>query len=162
MRAVSIRRGLLDTMRHHGRATYPDECCGFLIGLPDPSSPESPRSVVGVERTPNEFEGVRRRRFLIRAEELRSAERRLEGLDRVIAGFYHSHPDHPAQPSSFDQEHAWPGYTYLVLSVTATESRAVGAFELEPDAGRFEQVPLFVTAGDGPQVPESLRVSGAR
>jgi proteasome lid subunit RPN8/RPN11 len=162
MRPVGLAVGLLGEMRRHSRETYPDECCGFLVALPDPSLPDAPRSVVAVERAPNEFAGERRRRFVIRAEELRSAERRFEGSGRLIAGFYHSHPDHPALPSAFDQEHAWPWYTYVVLSVTATDTPAVGAFELEGDSGVFREVPLVETPSDSPRVTENLRAPGVR
>ena len=80
-------------------------------------------------------------------------ERRLEGTGQLVAGFYHSHPDHPARPSAFDEEHAWPWYTYLVLSVTADATPALGAFELDADTGRFHEVPLeIVPAGDGRRV----------
>ena len=142
MRPVRVARELRTAMEEHARRTYPDECCGFLIAGPDPPAPSEPRAIVAVEPAPNEFEGERRRRFLVPPEELRSAERRHEATGRVVAGFYHSHPDHPAHPSQFDQQHAWPWYTYLVLAVT---SRGVGdtrAFELDADRQVFEEVPL--------------------
>ena len=141
MRPVRIPGPLVAAIRSHGRETYPDECCGFLLAGPDPPDPAAPREIVAVERAPNEFEGERRRRFVIRAEDLRAAERALDGTDRIIAGFYHSHPDHPARPSSFDQEQAWPWYTYVIVAVSRDGASAVGAFELEPESGTFQPVP---------------------
>jgi proteasome lid subunit RPN8/RPN11 len=148
MRPVRIPASLLDAMGRHARSTYPDECCGFLIASPDPSEKGGPRGIVEAVPASNEFEGERRRRFLLTPEELRTAERRLEGTGRVVAGFYHSHPDHPARPSLFDQEHAWPWYTYLVLAVTRSGVGESRAFELDADSAEFEEVPLLVEAPD--------------
>lgn len=162
MRPVQVPETLLAEIRRHGRATYPEECCGFLIGRNDPPDSNGPRTIVATERAPNEFEGERRRRFVIRPEDLRSVERGLEGTDRVVAGFYHSHPDHPARPSAFDQTHAWPWYTYVVVSVSATAVPAIAAFELDPNSGVFHKVSLIPTPDAGARVTESLRASGGR
>ena len=162
MRPVQIPQPLLAEIQRHGREAYPDECCGFLVALPDPAAPEGARSIVATKRAANEFEGERRRRFAIRPEELRAAERELEGSDSLIAGFYHSHPDHPARPSAFDQEHAWPWYTYVVVSVSAAGVPAIAAFELEPDSRVFREVPLAAPLPDDARVTERIRASGAR
>lgn len=146
MTAVRIPASWIDAMERHARATYPDECCGFLIAS-EAVTPEGTRVIEAVEPAPNEFEGERRRRFVIRPDELRTLERRLERTGRAVVGFYHSHPDHPVSPSSFDEQHAWPWYTYLVLSVTASAVSAIGAFELDGDSGRFHEVPLDRSPG---------------
>ena len=150
MRAVRLSEPILREIRSHGRSTYPEECCGFLIA----TSPEdeAERTIVAVERAGNEFNGERRRRFLIRPEELREVERRLDGTGRAVVGFYHSHPDHPARPSQFDQDHAWPWYSYVVVTVTERDAPAIGAFELDPDSGTFREVALTVTDGTIPTV----------
>jgi proteasome lid subunit RPN8/RPN11 len=134
----------LDAIRRHARRAYPDECCGFLVARPDPSDARSPRTVLSVIEASNEFAGERRRRFMVRPDELRAAERRLEGDGRMVAGFYHSHPDHPAEPSRYDQEHAWPWYSYLVVNVTLASIGATRAFELDPDSAEFREVALRV------------------
>jgi len=154
VKAVSVPRSILNEMKTHARETYPDECCGFLIGGLPPSELESTRGISTLVRAQNEFDGERRRRFLIRPEELRDMERRTEREGRAILGFYHSHPDHPARPSLFDQEHAWPWYAYIVLSVTATDVPEVGAFELDADSSTFHSLPLevFPTAAPSPGV----------
>lgn len=162
MRGVRLPEPLRAEIRAHARATYPDECCGFLIALPDPAGPDGPRTIVAVQRAPNEFEGERRRRFVIRPEELRAAERAIESTERVVAGFYHSHPDHPARPSTFDAEHAWPWYTYVVAAVTATDVPALRAFELDAGTREFREVPLTAPVPADPRVTENLRASGAR
>jgi proteasome lid subunit RPN8/RPN11 len=162
MRPVEIPLALVAAIRAHARETYPDECCGFLIALPDPPGPHEPRTVVEIRRAPNRFDGERRRRFVIRPEELREAEVASEGTGRVVAGFYHSHPDHPARPSAFDQEHAWPWYTYVVVAVTSTSEPGIGAFELDGESGVFREVPLRPSSRADARVTETLRAPGAR
>ena len=161
MRPVRVPESVILEIRRHSRESYPDECCGFLIAPTEPPHAEGARSIVAMERVPNAFEGERRRRFVIRPDELRAAERALEGTGRVVVGFYHSHPDHPARPSEFDQAHAWPWYTYLIVSVTATATPAIGAFELDAESGVFHEVPLGTTPAGEVRVTESLRARGS-
>ncbi len=162
MRPVHLSAESAERIRAHARLTYPDECCGFLISRADPPGTTGPRTVVEIEPAENGFDGERRRRFAIRPQELLAAEHRWEPSGYVIAGFYHSHPDHPARPSAFDQDHAWPWYTYVVVSVTASDTPASGAFELDEDSRRFHEVGLEVGPVAGPQVTENVRALGAR
>ncbi len=158
MTDLALPAPLLGAIRSHARSTYPDECCGFLLAPERDDDREATRSVDAVEPAANEYEGERRRRFVIRPDELRAAERRASASGRSIVGFYHSHPDHPARPSAFDQDHAWPWYTYVVLSITADDVPAVGAFELDPDTSTFREVRLSTPPGTGaagPGVSES-------
>ena len=158
MNAVRLTPSLRAAIAQHARATYPDECCGFLIGLPEPATPEGPRTITAVRPAANDYAGERRRRFEIRPEELRDEERRVGDAGLAVLGFYHSHPDHPARPSEFDRDHAWPWYAYLVASVTREAVPAIGAFELDPDTQEFRELPLE-DAPDrlAPLVPELPR-----
>jgi proteasome lid subunit RPN8/RPN11 len=153
---VVLPEALLAEIRAHAREAYPDECCGFLIGPASASESDPTRRIRALERATNDFEGERRRRFLIRPEEVRTLERRVEERGEAVVGFYHSHPDHPARPSLFDQEHAWPWYSYVVLSVTRGDTPAVGAFELDPDESVFREVGLRVE----PRLPPIPSVTG--
>ena len=155
MRSVQLPASLLEEMSAHGRSTYPEECCGFLIGRVNEATPSGERAILAVERAENGSSGERTRRFMIPPDQLRLLERRLESTAQAVVGFYHSHPDHPARPSQFDQEHAWPWYTYLVLSVTESGTPAVGAFELDPDAEKFRELRLSVT-GPEPTIARRL------
>lgn len=145
MRRVQIRQELFDRILSDARTGYPDEACGFLFSEAY-AADGATRTVSSVETAPNAFEGERGRRFVITPEQLRAAEARGSGRSEVVVGFYHSHPDHPAVPSAFDTEHAWPWYTYVVVSVDAGGPRAVGAFELEADRRRFEPCDFAVQA----------------
>jgi len=153
MNAVALPARFLEEMKAHARESYPDECCGFLIGRSSESETGKPRSILALERARNEFEGERRRRFLIRPEELREVERRVELAGQAVVGFYHSHPDHPARPSQFDQDHGWPWYAYVIVGVTASDVAAVGAFELDPDSAAFREVRLDIVEATAPIRP---------
>ena len=160
MKEVVVSDAFLQEMKAHARESYPDECCGFLIGVAPETEGERRRTISALERARNEFDGERRRRFLILPEELRDIERRMEQSGRAIVGFYHSHPDHPARPSEFDRDHAWPWYSYLVLGVTARGEGPVGAFELDPESGEFFPAPVVTERAsdwsDGKRTPKSL------
>src|SRR4051812_5990612 len=96
-------------IRRHGQETYPHECCGALVGKTSDGGSE----VLDVVPLPNTTEEGPRRRFLVRAADYRLAESRAAELGAVLLGFYHSHPDHPARPSQYDLDHAWPTFAYI-------------------------------------------------
>ena len=98
-------------IRQHGEATYPHECCGAMVGRDG--------CVTDVVALPNTTEEGPRRRFLVRPSDYREAERKASELGAELLGFYHSHPDHPARPSQYDLDHAWPTFAYVIVSVTA-------------------------------------------
>ncbi|MDE1819614.1 MAG: M67 family metallopeptidase [Euryarchaeota archaeon] len=126
-----------DKVRSHGRSTYPEEACGMLVG-PAPAPGERVRRIVEVRSAPNRRGEDREHRFLIPAEELRSVERSISGTGLEVVGFYHSHPDHPPEPSPFDRDHAWPWYAYLVLRVVEGGAQELNAFELDPERRVFQ------------------------
>lgn len=146
---VELSERLVDEIRRHGEAAYPEECCGFLVA-PDASPPaQETRRIVRVASMENRVARERERRFVIPPEELRRFETSLEGTGESVVGFYHSHPDHPAVPSRFDEENAWPWYSYLVLSVDHGRAGELGAFELDPEERRFGPV-LWAAIPDKP------------
>ncbi len=156
MRGLSVPSSLLEEMRGYARESYPEECCGFLFSSADRVE-LSPRPIGSVALAPNERVEERHRRFVISAEQLREAERRAIERGEVVCGFFHSHPDQPARPSRFDQDHAWPWYSYVILSVTAGDpSPEVGAFQLDPDRGEFVRVALATET-----TPPSVASGGA-
>jgi proteasome lid subunit RPN8/RPN11 len=113
---------------------YPEEGCGVLLGSEDGEA----RRVERVVPLANDREDARARRYLISPERLLEAEQegRASGLE--IVGFFHSHPDHPASPSAFDLEHAWPYYSYLILSVERGRVVEARSWRLAADRSRFE------------------------
>jgi proteasome lid subunit RPN8/RPN11 len=126
--------GVLEAIRRHGEADYPEECCGVLLGTADGDR----RRVTRAAPLPNARPDARRRRFLVTAEDYRAAERDAEARGLTLIGFYHSHPDHPARPSAYDLEHALPWHAYLVLAVEAGRALECTAWVLAADRSRFE------------------------
>jgi len=87
---------------------------------------------------PNTTEEGPRRRFLIRPADYRSAEERANATGQELLGFYHSHPDHPARPSQYDLDHAWPVFMYVILSVMSGEPGDLTSWRLAADRSAFE------------------------
>ncbi|MDX6303792.1 MAG: hypothetical protein QOI77_761 [Blastocatellia bacterium] len=135
LKMITIESHDLAEMRQHGERDYPFECCGLMLG-----QFESNGHKIVVETYPisnAREEEAKRNRFLIRPEELMRGEKyaREKGLD--VVGFYHSHPDEPAVPSKYDLEHAWPTYSYIVVSVEKGQAVDLRSWEMEPDRSRF-------------------------
>jgi len=121
----------------HGERDYPYECCGLLLGR---FSADGAKVVMETYTISNaREEQAKRNRFLIRPEELMKGERYAEKRGLEVIGFYHSHPDHPAVPSQYDLDHAWPIYSYIVISVSGGEARDLRSWEMEPDRSRFSE-----------------------
>ena len=127
----TIRPQALEEIRRHAVETYPDECCGALIA--------SAGQIVEAYRLPNATEFGARRRFLVSPADYRRAERRAAERGGALAGFYHSHPDHPARPSQHDLEQAWPNFTYIIIAVTSGEAGDITSWRLRDDRSGFDQ-----------------------
>src|SRR5262245_28481754 len=119
-------------IRRHAARIYPNECCGALLG---PSRGKVTRAFP----LDNTFPDQQRRRFLVGPEEYRRAEVRANDTGLTLLGFYHSHPDHPAEPSSFDLEHAWPNLSYLIVSVRQGQAKEVRSWRLKSDRSGFDE-----------------------
>ncbi|MEQ1758054.1 MAG: M67 family metallopeptidase [Vicinamibacterales bacterium] len=132
--AIALNGGVDAAIRAHGVETYPNECCGALIGRDG--------IVSTTYALPNTTEEGPRRRFLVRPEDYREAERRATDAGGELLGFYHSHPDHPARPSQYDLDHAWPFFSYIIVSVRAGVSEDVTSWRLKEDRSAFDQEDL--------------------
>jgi len=121
-------------IEHHARETYPYECCGALVG--------SDRTVTLALPLANVSDEPKERRFTIRPEDYLRAEKRAAEEGSEVLGIYHSHPNHPAKPSTYDLEHAWPNLIYIILSIDSQRAEAMTAWLLSEDRARFEPVEL--------------------
>lgn len=133
---ITIAEKQLAEIREHGVRDYPYECCGLLLG-----HFEADRKLV-TETYPisnAREESAKRNRFLITPEELMKGERYARQHDLEVVGFYHSHPDSPAVPSQYDLEHAWPTYSYIIVSTSADRADDLFSWEQEADRSRFNQ-----------------------
>jgi proteasome lid subunit RPN8/RPN11 len=130
-RALTITAPVDRAIREHGQQTYPHECCGALLGRDD--------RVTDLVALPNTTEEGPRRRFLVRPSDYQLAERRAAGLGVELLGFYHSHPDHPARPSQYDLDHAWPTFAYIIVAVAQGAAAAMTVWFLKDDRSSFEE-----------------------
>ena len=115
---------------------YPYECCGLLLGH------YTAEGKVVTETYPisnAREESAKRNRFLIAPEELMRGERYAASRDLEVVGFYHSHPDCPAVPSQYDLEHAWPTYSYIIVSTSADQATDLFSWEQQEDRSRFNR-----------------------
>jgi proteasome lid subunit RPN8/RPN11 len=137
---------LAEKIRAHGAETYPHECCGALLGRDaggvrgsDPAKyPLTPeREILALYPLVNRRDDSPRNRFSVSSEDVLSAEKegREHGLD--VVGWYHSHPDHPARPSAYDRDHAWPWYSYIIVSVQNGAPREMTSWRLNDDRQEF-------------------------
>lgn len=129
----------VSAIQDHARETFPEECCGFLIG---PNA--APRRVARVRRAANVADENRARRYVIDPKEWLVVEKELAGSGLEILGFYHSHPDHPAAPSEFDRGHAWPWYSYVILSIMNRAPKDLRAWTLDGEAQVFHPDELTI------------------
>lgn len=118
-----------EAIRAHGRRAYPEECCGVLLGKNGGTAPR----VEVVREFANVHEDERRRRFLIDPRDYLAAEREARERGLSVLGFYHSHPDHPPEPSAFDRTHAWPNLHYVIVGVAAGEPGEITSWLLSED-----------------------------
>jgi proteasome lid subunit RPN8/RPN11 len=135
--ALIISTPLLQQLRQHGEQTYPHECCGVLIGEFDEAGNKTVKSVVSCGNTRTDSP---HNRYNINPVELVRIQRdaRVAGFD--IVGFYHSHPDHPAQWSSTDLAEAhWTGCSYVITSIEMGRAVLTNSFLLleENESKRF-------------------------
>jgi len=127
---------VVEAIRRHARETYPHECCGALIGRDN--------AALEALALPNTTEEGPRRRFLVRPADYRAAERRARDRGAELLGFYHSHPDHPARPSQYDLDHAWPVFAYVIVSVRQGEPGDMTSWRLRDDRSAFEEERITV------------------
>ena len=141
---LQLTRALYDQIRAHGELTYPHECCGALLGRSTPNGWKIETAVpAGNTRTDSAHN-----RYQISPLELVKIERDARSQGLGIAGFYHSHPDHPAQWSQTDLAEAhWLGCCYVITAVAQGKATVTNSFLL---AGSSEEEKRFE--------PETIRI----
>lgn len=135
---LKIGRGDIGHIEEHAKEAYPEECAGVLVGM----DVGEMKIVVDVWRADNTHEGERGRRFLIEPLKIKEFEEWAQERDLDVLGFYHSHPDHPAEPSDYDREHAWPGWSYVIASVGEDGLKDVRSWVLRDDRTGYDEESL--------------------
>jgi proteasome lid subunit RPN8/RPN11 len=142
---VGITAELADKIREHGIETYPYECCGALLGTDYDGLANEPnreyrmvsREVRSLFPLVNRRDDSPRNRFAVTADDVREAEKAAGAQGLEVIGWYHSHPDHPARPSDFDRDHAWPWYSYIIVSVHTGVPRDMTSWRLKDDRSGY-------------------------
>ncbi len=142
--ALKIAAELYEGIRRHGERTYPHECCGVLLG----STGADGNTVEAAIEAGNTRTDSAHNRYNIAPQELIRIQRQGRERDMDIVGFYHSHPDHPAQWSKTDFEEAhWIGCSYVITSVGQGKAEVTNSFLLAgtvEDDKRFEEESIIV------------------
>ena len=153
-RRMTITADIDQAIRLHGQETYPHECCGALVGKDD--------AVTAVVALPNTTEEGPRRRFLVRPSDYRQAERRATEMGGELLGFYHSHPDHPARPSQYDLDHAWPTFAYIIVAVMNGAAGDMTVWYLKNDRSTFEEGSLDHGQNPHPDTAQAVHGQAGR
>ena len=138
MSLLRLPRLFLDRISIHAEQQYPHECCGVLLGTADVDG----WTVFDVVRGANSVLDSPNNRYAIAPLELVKIMREARRRDLELAGFYHSHPDHPAMWSQTDLTEAhWIGCSYLITEVSQGRAAATNSFRL---AGTSEEDKSFI------------------
>ena len=132
---IMIRKEHTDEIKRHAEAEYPNECCGILIGKLEADKSKTVQRIMPISNSREDIN--KHNRFLITPDELMSGELFARKNKMDVLGFYHSHPDHPAVPSNYDLQHAWPFYSYIITSVAKGKYENFTSWELENDRSKF-------------------------
>ena len=131
---IRLKSADIEEIKQIAQKTYPHECCGVMVG----SVENGVKTVTELIPAENQRTDSPANRYLITPDLLNELEKKLKGTDRAILGFFHSHPDVPAQPSSYDQDHAWPWYSYVIVSVNKGQAGEIHNWKLRDDRSAFD------------------------
>jgi proteasome lid subunit RPN8/RPN11 len=136
---IRIEPDAWEVMVAEGRRTFPNECCGAMLG-----DVEDGVKIVRVAMPlRNSFSGSQATFYELSKDDFLSADREAGRLNLNVIGFYHSHPDHDAYFSASDLQHSCPWYTYVVLSIRRGEFDHANSWLPDPDAGKAEKEELI-------------------
>jgi len=133
---IKCTKEIEKSIREFGEQEYPNECCGLLFGKINSDKSKEITEILPISNAQNEEN--RYNRFLITPKDMIKGELYARKHNVDIIGFYHSHPDHPAKPSQFDLDHAWPVYSYIITSVIKGKADFMTSWLLSCDRAKFE------------------------
>lgn len=138
---LKFTASLFQSIRTHGEASFPNECCGVLLGTLN-GEERVVRSLFPIE---NQFEAAERfHRFLITPEDYRRAETAARKEKFDIVGFYHSHPDSPSIASKYDLDHAFPWFSYLIVSIMDRRYVDHHSWIMDNDRSKFTEEAVVI------------------
>jgi proteasome lid subunit RPN8/RPN11 len=132
--SLHISADILGQIHSYGQKAYPEEGAGLLIGSADGAN----RKVETILPLSNAREdAVRHNRYLITPQDMLNGEQQAAQRGMDVIGVFHSHPDHPNQPSEFDREWALPWFSYVITSVDKGQTTASRSWRLSDDRQKF-------------------------
>ena len=145
MQPIALSDSQILSMRTHAESTYPEECCGLLLGrvtagvktLVEVLPTDNAWSAEAEENWPEQKELTEKRRYAIRPEDMLRAMKYGRDRNLDIIGIYHSHTDCPAVPSECDRTLAWAQYSYIIVSVRQGCSEDIRSWSLDGE-GNFQ------------------------
>ena len=137
--SLILDNNVANNIASHAETEYPNECCGFFFG-----DEAKDRKVTFSYEVSNAKQGDKRRRFEISPDDYRKAEKYALEHDIDLLGVYHSHPDHPAEPSEHDRNVALPYFSYIIVSVVHGETNGIRSWQLNEER-QFEEENIEVT-----------------
>jgi proteasome lid subunit RPN8/RPN11 len=146
MSEIVLIQDIIDSFLQHGEKDYPFECCGFILGhFIDEKS-------VGTEyiAIPNTKEENKERRFLIDPMAYQDAEDQADKQGVSIISIVHSHPNHSDLPSDFDKNHAWPGFSYIIISIIKGVAVSYRSWKLIQNRTKFIEEKITIIKEDKP------------
>jgi proteasome lid subunit RPN8/RPN11 len=139
---LSVPDKILQKIHAHGAAAYPEEGAGLLLGMDFPDGRQV-REILPL--TNSREDQARHNRYLITAEDMLAGEREAMRLGLDVIGVFHSHPDHPNQPSEFDRDWALPWFSYIITSVDGGKAIESRSWRLGEDRENFREEELLLT-----------------
>jgi len=135
---IKMSGALIEDIRRAGERAYPAECCGVLGGRITDVKEVLQLAPMVNRRTDDPY------RYLIAPDDLLRITLELRRSELEVLGYYHSHPDHPAEPSAFDSENAWPWYSYVIVRVDQGRANDITSWVLEEDCAAMHQEALQI------------------
>lgn len=138
---LTIKSNTLKEIEKHLEAAYPNEGAGLLLG----SATQTGKQVQRILPLENRWEGAEQyHRFLLTAQDMLRGEQEAaqRGLD--VVGIFHSHPDHPAEPSGFDRDWALPWYSYIITTVAQGQTARHRSWLLKEDRSAYDEEPIEI------------------
>jgi proteasome lid subunit RPN8/RPN11 len=132
--ALKISQELIRQIEAHGAETFPHECCGALLGQDD----DNGREILALLPLANRRDDSPRNRFEVTPGDVLLAEKTAREKKIDLLGWYHSHPNAPARPSEFDREHAWPYYSYIIVSIRDGAPADMTSWRLKDDRAAYD------------------------
>jgi proteasome lid subunit RPN8/RPN11 len=134
--ALILSNSLFQQIESEGVRAFPNECCGVMIGR----DVGGRRIVDRLQPLTNSFEAEEQyHRFRLDPKEYIAVERAAGEEGKLVLGFYHSHPDHPARPSEYDRQYAWPFYSYVIVSIMSRKPADMTSWLLDEATEQFKQ-----------------------